>query len=228
MYSKTKKFVIRDLGNTTGLKHEGFTLAEVLITLGVIGVVAAMTLPTLMSKYRGHVAVQKLKKVSSILLQTNQRANFDNGTSREGFTPQDPDAAMEMFNKYYVPYMDFERVDKGKYGVFGYLKDGVALYFYKYTTPDSWDSNTYMFVCLTHKVCEELNSEDIVNSYKKIANGKNIFALYVSGRIPSYTFRTKTHEERIQNCKEQLNAEDCTALLFEAGWSVPKDYPIRF
>lgn len=29
-----------------------FTLAEVLITLGIIGVVAAMTIPTLMSNYR--------------------------------------------------------------------------------------------------------------------------------------------------------------------------------
>ena len=30
-------------------KRYGFTLAEVLITLGIIGVVAAMTIPTLMS-----------------------------------------------------------------------------------------------------------------------------------------------------------------------------------
>lgn len=29
------------------MRYKGFTLAEVLITLGVIGVVAAMTLPTL-------------------------------------------------------------------------------------------------------------------------------------------------------------------------------------
>ena len=227
MYSKTKKFVIRDLGNTTGLKHEGFTLAEVLITLGVIGVVAAMTLPTLMSKYRGHVAVQKLKKVSSILLQTNQRANFDNGTSREGFTPQDPDAAMEMFNKYYVPYMDFERVDKGKYGVFGYLKDGVALYFYKYYYPDNW-ATTYMFVCLTHKICVDLNTENISTDIGKIADGKTIFLLYTNGQIPSHTFSKYTREQRIEQGKNQTSSEACTSLLFEAGWSVPKDYPIRF
>ncbi len=30
----------------------GFTLAEVLITLGIIGVVAAMTIPTLMTHYK--------------------------------------------------------------------------------------------------------------------------------------------------------------------------------
>ena len=204
-----------------------FTLAEVLIALGVIGVVAAMTIPNLMSKYRGHVAVQKLKKVSSTLLQTTQKADFDNGNSREGFTPQDPDAALEMFNKYYVPYMDFERVEKGKYGVFGYLKDGVALYFYKPLNPNNW-ANTYVFVCLTHKICTDLNTENISTDIKKIPDGKTIFLLYTNGQIPGYTFSKYTREQRIEQCKNQTGGEACTALLFEAGWSVPKDYPIRF
>ena len=34
------------------MRYKGFTLAEVLITLGVIGVVAAMTLPTLIQEHR--------------------------------------------------------------------------------------------------------------------------------------------------------------------------------
>ena len=210
-----------------------FTLAEVLITLGVIGVVAAMTLPNLMSNYRGHVAVQKLKKVSTILLQTAQKADYDNSTNifknqREGFTPQDPDAALEMFNKYYVPYMDFERVEKGKYGVFGYLQDGIALYFYKHFSPNNWAS-TYMLVCLTHKVCEDLNTENISTDTKKIPDGKTIFLLYTNGQIPNYSLYNSTREQRIEQCKNQTGSpEACTALLFEAGWSVPKDYPIRF
>lgn len=35
-----------------GLQKKAFTLAEVLITLGIIGVVAAMTLPTLVGEYQ--------------------------------------------------------------------------------------------------------------------------------------------------------------------------------
>lgn len=35
------------------MKYKGFTLAEVLITLAIIGVVAAMTIPTLMTSTRG-------------------------------------------------------------------------------------------------------------------------------------------------------------------------------
>ena len=34
-------------------KRFGFTLAEVLITLGIIGVVAAMTMPTLLNSTQG-------------------------------------------------------------------------------------------------------------------------------------------------------------------------------
>lgn len=47
----------------------GFTLAEVLITLGIIGVVAALTIPALISNYRSKVAVTQLKKMYSVMSQ---------------------------------------------------------------------------------------------------------------------------------------------------------------
>ena len=40
-------------GENKMTKRLGFTLAEVLITLGIIGVVAAMTIPTLISNTNG-------------------------------------------------------------------------------------------------------------------------------------------------------------------------------
>ncbi len=45
----------------------GFTLAEVLITLGIIGVVAALTIPTLMQKTNRKETVAKVKKVVSTM-----------------------------------------------------------------------------------------------------------------------------------------------------------------
>ena len=45
----------------------GFTLAEVLITLGVIGVVAAMTLPSLTKKYQDKILLTQVKKSYSEL-----------------------------------------------------------------------------------------------------------------------------------------------------------------
>ena len=48
-------------------KKSAFTLAEVLITLGIIGVVAAVTLPTLVANYQKTVWVNQLKKTYSTL-----------------------------------------------------------------------------------------------------------------------------------------------------------------
>lgn len=45
------------------LKKAAFTLAEVLITLGIIGVVAAMTMPSLIQNYQEKATVTKLKNV---------------------------------------------------------------------------------------------------------------------------------------------------------------------
>ncbi len=39
-----------------------FTLSEVLITLGIIGVVSAMTIPTLISKYQKHIVEANLQE----------------------------------------------------------------------------------------------------------------------------------------------------------------------
>ena len=47
----------------------GFTLAEVLITLGIIGVVAAMTMPTLMNSTNGAQYRTAYKKALSVLSQ---------------------------------------------------------------------------------------------------------------------------------------------------------------
>ena len=48
----------------------GFTLAEVLITLGVIGIVAAFTMPSLISKYQMRVFETAFKKQYSVLNNT--------------------------------------------------------------------------------------------------------------------------------------------------------------
>ncbi len=48
-------------------KRSAFTLAETLITLAIIGVVAALTIPAVIQKYQERVTVTKLKKVHSVL-----------------------------------------------------------------------------------------------------------------------------------------------------------------
>ena len=59
--------------------RKAFTLAEVLITLGIIGIVAAMTLPAVVSKYKEKVLVERLKQTYSIFSQAFLRAVQENG-----------------------------------------------------------------------------------------------------------------------------------------------------
>ncbi|MBQ8460657.1 type II secretion system protein [bacterium] len=53
------------------IARKGFTLAEVLITLGVIGVVAAMTIPTLIANINGSRYRNQFKKSISTLSQAS-------------------------------------------------------------------------------------------------------------------------------------------------------------
>lgn len=62
-----------------GASHGAFTLAEVLITLGIIGVVAALTLPALITNNRNKQLENGLKKEYSILLQALDMYNAKNG-----------------------------------------------------------------------------------------------------------------------------------------------------
>ena len=64
------------------MKKTAFTLAEVLITLGVIGVVAAMTMPSVINKYRAKTLETAFKKsysnVSNAILKTKLELSSDN------------------------------------------------------------------------------------------------------------------------------------------------------
>ncbi len=67
-------------------KSNAFTLAEVLITLGIIGIVAAMTLPTLIANYQKKVYVNQLKKVVNTTQNACKMALADDEVSDFGNT----------------------------------------------------------------------------------------------------------------------------------------------
>lgn len=62
---------------------KAFTLAEVLITLGVIGVVAALTLPALINKYQKVVIKNRFKKAYSLVSQAIKQVEVNNGAPLE-------------------------------------------------------------------------------------------------------------------------------------------------
>lgn len=58
---------------------QAFTLAEILITLGIVGIVAAMTLPSLIQDYQISANINRLKNTYSILSQAVKASEADNG-----------------------------------------------------------------------------------------------------------------------------------------------------
>ena len=88
-----------------GKRKIAFTLAEVLITLGIIGVVAALTLPSVIQNYKKQVTVTQLKKAYSVLGQVVQKSIADNGPVglQSGSKVTESDVK-EFFDTYWLPY----------------------------------------------------------------------------------------------------------------------------
>lgn len=80
------------------MKKNAFTLAEVLITLGIIGVVAAMTLPTLIQNHQKQVYVNGLKKALSISQNMVKQMQADEGVSDLGSTRLFSDGVCVLFD----------------------------------------------------------------------------------------------------------------------------------
>ena len=89
--------------NNSDMKHHkftfGFTLAEVLITLGIIGVVAAMTMPSLINSTQKKELVAQYKKAYSVISQAYLMILNDNGGSLEGVFTSNNDY-IDIFSKY--------------------------------------------------------------------------------------------------------------------------------
>ena len=100
--TKEMKLKMRTGANNTS-KKVAFTLAEVLITLGIIGVVAAMTLPTLINNAQNKQLEVAFKKSYSALSQIAQRVAL------EDYGGQIPDNALGESLGYYAKYLNGKR-----------------------------------------------------------------------------------------------------------------------
>ena len=87
------------------LPKAAFTLAEVLITLGIIGVVAALTLPTIISNYKKQVTVSKLQKTYSTINNAFKQSEAANESSEFWDDPV-VTGSQSYFEKYFKPYLN--------------------------------------------------------------------------------------------------------------------------
>jgi prepilin-type N-terminal cleavage/methylation domain-containing protein len=109
LYNNEKNLFTYSLSHlfTSKNKKAAFTLAEVLITLGIIGVVAAITLPVVVSNYRKSLIENQLKTTVSIISNAVRLSVVENG---EPQTWNIGNSDNDTFNKYIVPYLKITKV----------------------------------------------------------------------------------------------------------------------
>ena len=229
-----------------------FTLAEVLITLGIIGVVAAMTLPALVESYQKQVLLTQLKKTYVTLNNgvTSLRAKYDNVDPVQMpfvHSVWNHSAYLDstLFGPEFAEHLptDWHRSDGNSQFCFNTPED----YNYKYMNGSNTQAkyimtqtnNNYTFQ-LKDGACVEFaygtNWEwddnanrrfivDVNGSYKNPNTiGKDIFYFVFKpdGRILPYGLDL-TPTEQYNQCRG--NGHTCASLIFKAGWSLPKNYP---
>ncbi|MEE3350197.1 MAG: type II secretion system protein, partial [Candidatus Gastranaerophilaceae bacterium] len=230
-------------------KKVAFTLAEVLITLGIIGVVAALTLPALMQNYRNHVVEARLKKFYTTFNQAIKLAEVEHGDKKywyldaRGVELDDNNNPIEStseidkwFTKYLSQYIVYKKVIKTNGCVLYYLPDGSAFQFGVIGNPSLRD--IYFFPNGPER-CDVTNYDELhvlggacvfSFEYRPNSNNPDWIELYDKGLEPA-KFNwdgtvQKLKYDGFRGCYASSgNHAYCTALIQLNGWKIPKDYP---
>ena len=220
----------------------GFTLAEVLITLGIIGIVAAMTIPTLLAKLHNRHTESMLKEDYSILQQMMTSAN-DDGAMSSLVKYNDMDEMKTWFQTYFLPYIKVANVCYDEQGCWNndakYLNGG------KLTSKTGCGSVTISFQLFNGSyVCMDDYDKTLLSSWYGVNTnesgsmiffvdtngdknpnilGKDIFILVFKPEIGKFVpaGSDKTEEEVEQNCSKGGDGRWCLALVKNRGWKVP-------
>lgn len=237
--------------NMLKIKNAGFTLAEVLITLGIIGIVAAMTLPTVITKYQKQETVTKLKKVYTILSQAVAMSEVSNGPC-EYWDYSLLSAA--FFDKYLKPYLP--TIVNSRYGnimnevkymrtngtienSFTLFRDDAMIVSLKDGTVFYMTSNSGGYVAPNGSGNREKGLCFDINGFKKPnVIGRDFFCLMVSKKykvipygaynstdIPMGEFTRENAQSGSYGCSRQGRGQFCSALIMLDGWEIKDDYP---
>ena len=226
-----------------------FTLAEVLITLGIIGVVAAMTLPSLVANYQKKQVVTQLKREYTVISNALQSARAEHGDPEDWELGEDNDiqAASDFADTYLLPYLQvIKKCGTSTSGECDYkssLLNSLTLFNYlKYTRFILNDGAIVLVSTSTgvNTTFPKLIYVTIdINGYKRPnKSGKDVFIFAVAlettndmykptGRLNA-NGQSQTREKILTDkngCSKNSNGAYCSALIIKDNWEITKDYP---
>jgi len=232
--SKTIKYrfargLSKSLISRWGSKHVAFTLAEVLITLGIIGIVAAITIPTMMSNYRKKIKSTRLKHFYSTFTQAIRMQSGGDSTIDASMLNEagNPDEMLEFVKTNYAPYMNLTVLKKSQYGVIVGFPDGSGAEFAKIGCTPKSTACTYIVFCPEYKDCAPSRIRGLRQDY--LADSTKRFIFWTTS-VPHTTKSLADRENfLVPNCKGVVpeSPEYCTRLLQIDNCEFKKDYPFK-
>lgn len=224
-------------------KKFAFTLAEVLITLGIIGIVAALTMPVLIANHKKQVVITRMQKFYSTINQAIKLSEAENGDALNWVPPEylDSDSLYDFWNNYMLKYFTSKDVIKTSDGILVTLSDGSAFGIYNpvNTIVDNGISWMHIVYCVDYKSCKNQLDSNGNKVYGYPLDGKNTFLLRGQNNSISTYYSVVTsgnvknrdlllnETKHFYGCKQTKKAY-CAALIEYDGWKISKDYPVRF
>ncbi len=208
------------------MKKIGFTLAEVLITLGVIGIVAAMTIPTLIQSYKKKVVETRLVNFYSTINQALRLSEVDNGNSSTWgtFLGNTFDEKKEWFEKYLCPYLKYceiKRLNQSELTL--YMYDGGCIYM----SSNLSDWQYFPFCDIKSNIKGKDAFYFFYSPNRSAYNEKNVSYINKNTIVEPYKYGW---DGSIEKAKEDCKSRGafCTLLIQSNGWKIPEDYPFKF
>ena len=215
----------------------GFTLAEVLITLTIIGVIAAITIPNLMQSWRRHERITQVKEAYAILSNAIKMSVLENGsTNNWDYTGQNYKYSYTeyVFKTYLIPYLKTQKVSQDTRNIFysyknitggvtnlylGAILNNGMMVSYEHDTPN--DFMIFVFD-VNGKKGPNMLGNDVFKFGVRISTGE--VTGWVSRPYPSYNGPLS---QVMQYCCSSTNCTCCAKALILKNWQFPDDYPVK-
>ncbi len=218
-----------------------FTLAEVLITLGIIGIVAALTIPSLMTHFQKIRTVTQLKESYSIMQQAIKLSQEDNGDTDGWETNLD---GHEFFQKYFANYLKWQH----EYTLSEI--NSIAPHYFLNGRPYTggfYSNESSHFVLINGSSIAIKNDGELmvvidtngiskpnrmgIDSFMFVFSpeyglqpwgGKGTSTMESFGTYNRNTILSNSH---YASCNKSNEGKWCTALIIQDGWKISDDYP---